>query len=53
MRKTLYIIYVPLLLVEWAVDLGHKVVEIFHKSIEDITLALQKYIHEPDKPDAN
>ena len=50
MRKLLYIFYIPLLLIEWTADLAAKIVTVFHKSTEDITLALETYINEPIKP---
>lgn len=53
MKKLFYIFYLPLLLVEWAVDLFHKIWTAFHESVKDITLALENYINEPTgkKPD--
>lgn len=46
-----YILYLPLLLLEWLIDMLVQIVRVVHKSIETLTLALQKYIHEPDKPE--
>jgi hypothetical protein len=50
MKKVLYIVYVPLLLIEWVVDLIGKMWDVFHKSIITITLAIETYINEPDRP---
>lgn len=47
MRKTLYIFYIPLLLIEWFVDLIGRMWSAFHESIKEITLSLEKYINEP------
>jgi len=49
-KKILYIIYIPLLLLEWFVDLIHKMVAAIHESVKDITLSIEKYINEPIKP---
>lgn len=43
--KVLYIIYIPLLLTEWAVDLVSKIWSSFHESIKDMTLALENKIN--------
>lgn len=50
MKKILYIFYIPLLLVEWLVDLTAQLWAVFHKSVEILTLALEKYMNEPTKP---
>ena len=44
MRKLLYIFYIPLLLIEWIVDLIHQIWGVIHKSIETLTLSLHEYI---------
>lgn len=49
MKKLLYIFYLPLLLIEWIIDLFHKIFTAVHESIKDITLALEKYINEPTR----
>lgn len=49
MRKTLYIVYVPLLILEWFIDLIGAIWKVFHNSIETLTLATEKYINEPDR----
>lgn len=51
MKKVLYILYIPMLLIEWLVDMIGQLWGVFHKSIETLTLAIEKYIHEPDKPE--
>ncbi len=49
MRKLLYIIFVPLLLTEWFLDMIVKIFSVIHKSVEDMTLATHKFIiNEPD-----
>lgn len=48
MRKALYIIFVPFLVLEWFVDMIVSLISVIHTSIKDLTLAIQKYIHEPD-----
>jgi len=50
MKKLLYIVYIPLLLLEWAADLVAQIWGVIHKSIEILTLAVEKYINEPIKP---
>ncbi len=47
MYKLLYILYIPLLLIEWLVDLFSKIWTSVHDSVKDITLALEKLINEP------
>lgn len=48
MRKTLYIFYVPLLITEWLVDMITKIWQVIHTSVKEITLFIEKLIHEPD-----
>lgn len=48
MKKLLYIIYVPLLLLEWVIDLIGKIWLILHNSVKDLTLATENIINEPD-----
>ena len=47
MKKLLYIIYIPLLLIEWAADMLAQLVKVVHNSIETLTLVLQNKINEP------
>lgn len=53
MRKLLYIIYIPLLIIEWCVDMLGNMWKAFHESIISITLKTETIINEPDiqKPD--
>jgi len=46
MKKLLYILLIPLLLIEWTIDIGAQIVKIIHNSIEVLTLSLQTYINE-------
>ena len=50
MRKSLYVVYIPLLILEWTVDMLAKMVNIFHDSIKTLTLAVENIINEPTKP---
>ena len=50
MRKLLYIFYIPLLLIEWLVDLVAQIWAVIHKAIETLTLAIEKSINEPTEP---
>ena len=50
MKKILYIVYVPLLLIEWLVDLIGNIWKTFHESIKSITLATENLLNEPVKP---
>lgn len=47
MKKLLYIIYIPLLLIEWTVSTLLEMGKVFHKSIETLTLSVQQEINEP------
>jgi hypothetical protein len=47
MRKALYLFYVPLLLIEWAIDLACAICTAIHKAFETLTLSTEKYINEP------
>lgn len=47
MKKALYIIYIPLLLLEWIADMLVSIVKVVHNSIETLTLSVQTLIHEP------
>jgi hypothetical protein len=49
MRKTLYIIYIPLLLIEWTVDLIGKIWNVLHNSVKTLALATENIINEPDR----
>lgn len=49
-RKLTYPVYILLLIIEWVIDLVHKICGVVHTSTEDITLALESYINEPIKP---
>jgi hypothetical protein len=48
-RHLLYILYLPMLLLEWVVDLIGKLWQAFHLSIIDLTKAIKAEINEPDK----
>lgn len=52
MRKALYILFVPLLIIDWFLSLGANIAEMIANSVKDITLALQSYINgqKPDQP---
>ena len=50
MRKLLYTIYVPLLVIEWLVDLIGNIWKALHDAIKDITLSVETIIHEPISP---
>lgn len=43
----LFIFYIPLLLIEWFVDMIVELVKVFHSAVETLTLSLKNYIHEP------
>jgi hypothetical protein len=47
MKKTLYLIYIPLLIIEWLADMLLSVIKVIHSSIEVLTLSVQKEINEP------
>lgn len=49
LSKLLYIFYIPLLLIEWLVDLIHNIWKAFHDSIKELTLVIEKKIDEPIK----
>jgi hypothetical protein len=46
MKKLLYILYVPLLLIEWMLDAIVKIFEIIRNSFETLTLAVKSNIDE-------
>lgn len=50
LSKLLYIFYIPLLIIEWAVDLIKNIFLVFHKSIEELTLVMEKKIDESTRP---
>lgn len=50
MRKLLYIVYIPLLIIEWTADMIGKIWEVFHNSIKTLALATENIINEPDRP---
>lgn len=50
MKKILYIFYIPLLLIEWAVDLITNIWKAFHDAVKEITLVIETKINEPIKP---
>lgn len=47
MKKALYIFYIPLLLVEWFIDMVGQMWAVLHESIKTITLVIQNEINEP------
>lgn len=47
--KLLYIFYIPLLLIEWLVDLIAKIWNAFHESIKEMTLVIETKINEPNR----
>jgi hypothetical protein len=49
MRKLLYIVYVPLLLMEEFIDMIGKMWNAFHETIKTITLATEKLLN-PNEP---
>jgi hypothetical protein len=49
MRKSLYIPYILLLIIEWLIDMIVEIIKVIHKSFETMALATQKYINEPTK----
>ncbi len=50
MRKFLYIFYIPLILIEWAVTVIFNLVEVIANAIRDLTLSLKQYINAEAKP---
>lgn len=46
LSKLLYILYIPLLILEWAVDLVEKIWKSFHESVRDMTLVIENKINE-------
>lgn len=48
--KLLYVFYIPLLIIEWAVDLVAKIWKAFHDSLKEMTLVIESKINEPIKP---
>lgn len=44
MRKTLYIIFIPLVIIEWIVDMIYKLFGVMRQSLETLALSLEKYI---------
>lgn len=46
MKKTLYLIYIPLILIEWTIDMIGKMWKILHESIETLTLMTENIINE-------
>lgn len=49
LSKLLYIFYIPLLIIEWVADLLKNIWTVIHKSIEELTLAIESKINEPVK----
>lgn len=49
-RKVLYIVSVPLLLVEWGLDLCKQIIDAARKSTEILYLSIENYINEPTEP---
>ncbi|MBL7738504.1 MAG: hypothetical protein JNK14_04745 [Chitinophagaceae bacterium] len=47
MKKLLYILYIPLLIIEWFLDMWVKIWQVLHNSVKELTLALENYINEP------
>jgi hypothetical protein len=47
LKKLLYIFYIPLLIIEWAVDLLKNIWSAIHKSIQELTLVIESKIDEP------
>lgn len=47
MRKTLYIIYIPFLALEWAVDMIIRTTKTFHECIKELTISIKSTINEP------
>lgn len=47
MKKTLYPVYVILLIIEWFLDMWVKIWQVLHNSVKELTLALENYINEP------
>jgi len=46
MYKLLYILYIPLLIIEWLADIVSKIWASIHESIRDVALVLEKLINE-------
>lgn len=47
MKKTLYLLYIPMLIIEWFLDMLVKIWQVLHNSVKELTLALENYINEP------
>lgn len=52
-RHLLWILVVPLFVIEWALDALVKIVQVVHKSFETLTLVLHNTINEPARTKPN
>lgn len=47
-RKLLYIVYIPLLIIDWIVTLLANIIELICNSIKEVALHLETYINNAD-----
>jgi hypothetical protein len=47
MRKTLYIFYIPILIIEWVIDAVSRLITAFHDCLKELAISIKTYINEP------